>query len=559
MRSNRWAITPPVFIAFWFLINILPAGLAELTSDEGYYWFLTNALEWGYYDHPPMLALLVTIGTNIFPGELGVRLLNVLFSTAGLIILFRMIPEDPKLHRLAYLFILSIPLLNYLSILIFPDGPLLFFSLLFLYGYRRFLEREDVSAILLMGVAMGLMAYSKYHGALVVFFTILSNPRMLRSRAFYAASAVALVMFLPHLWWQYQHEFVTFRYHLAGRSRPPTVNHLIDYLAQQLFAIGPALIFVPFVVKVRDPFERALKFIAAGTLVFFLLTTLRGQVHIHWTSIALYPLVLLSVQYYHQRKRRLLLATLMPFAIAGVLMRVYFIYQIVPWNHQGIDFYHDRDLWAEDIRELAGNDAVLFFQDFRQAPLYTFYSGETGVALFPGGRRQSQYELWHYEDSLQTRPVTWIQYVPMGGTILPTRMGQDIHYVRIPAFASYYNLSMTTNLPDTVSAGRDSVPVRLVIHNHRDTPVTFPPNHLDESPRLLARIRRETERGKKQFVLFQRLARADTIPAGASRAYTVSLPVGELGEGEYTMEFGIGAHPLGMAYNSPVLTVQVTE
>ena len=337
------------------------------------------------------------------------------------------------------------------------------------------------------------------------------------------------------------------------------MNHLIDYLAQQLFAIGPALIFVPFVVKVRDPFERALKFIAAGTFVFFLLTTLRGQVHIHWTSIALYPLVLLSVQYYHQRKRRLLLATLMPFAIAGVLMRVYFIYQIVPWNHQGIDFYHDRDLWAEDIRELAGNDAVLFFQDFRQAPLYTFYSGETGVALFPGGRRQSQYELWHYEDSLQTRPVTWIQYVPMGGTILPTRMGQDIHYVRIPAFASYYNLSMTTNLPDTVSAGRDSVPVRLVIHNHRDTPVTFPPNHLDESPRLLARIRRETERGKKQFVLFQRFARADTIPAGASKAYTVSLPIGDLREGPYTMEFGIGAHPLGMAYNSPVLTVQVTE
>ena len=84
MRRFLRMVTPPIFIAFWFLINILPAGLAELTSDEGYYWFLANGLEWGYYDHPPMLALLVAIGTSIAPGELGVRLLNVVFSTLWL-------------------------------------------------------------------------------------------------------------------------------------------------------------------------------------------------------------------------------------------------------------------------------------------------------------------------------------------------------------------------------------------------------------------------------------------------------------------------------------------
>ena len=547
---------PPVFIAFWFLINILPAGLAELTSDEGYYWFLSSVLEWGYYDHPPMLALLVRIGTIIAPGELGVRLLNVVFSTAGLILLFKMIPDDPKLHRLAYLIILSIFMLSFLAIVVFPDGPLLFFSLLFLYGYRRFLEREGASAILLMGVAMALMAYAKYHGALVVVFTILSNPRMLRSRAFYAAGAVALILFLPHLWWQYQHEFVTFRYHLMGRSRSPTVTYVVDYFLRQLFAIGPALIFVPFVVKVRDPFERALKFIAAGTLLFFLVMTLRGVVEIHWTSIALYPLILLSVLYYSQRKRRLLVALTVPFIVAGLLVRVYLIYQIIPGNHQGVDYYHDRDLWAEDLRAVTGTDIVLFSRDYKEAPLYTFYAGQTGVALFPGDDRQSQYELWHYEDSLQTRPVTWVHAPFEGSTTLETRMGKDVHYWRIPAFASYYNLRMTTDVPDTLRAGRDSVPVRLVIHNHRSTPITFPPNHSDSTPQLFVRIRGATG---EQFVTFQRFARDDAIPAGELKGYTVSLPVGELDGEEYTMEFGIMAYPLGRAYNSPVITVQVTK
>jgi hypothetical protein len=245
-----------------------------------------------------------------------------------------------------------------------------------------------------------------------------------------------------------------------------------------------------------------------------------------------------------------------PFIVAGLLVRVYLIYQIIPGNHQGVDYYHDRDLWAEDLRAVTETDIVLFSRNYKEAPLYSFYAGQTGVALFPGDDRQSQYELWHYEDSLQTRPVTWVHAPFEGSTTLQTRMGQDVHYWRIPAFSSYYNLRMTTDLPDTIRVDRDSVPVRLVIHNHRDTPVTFPPNHSDSTPQLFARIRSATG---ERFVPFQRLTRDDTIPAGASMGYTVSLPVGGLGEGQYTMEFGIRAHPLGPAYNSPALTVQVTE
>jgi hypothetical protein len=557
LRSARFLVTPPIFIAFWFLINILPAGLAELTSDEGYYRFLATKLEWGYYDHPPMLPLLVALGTGLIPGELGVRLLNVVFSAAGLFLLFKMIPDDHRVHRLAYLIILSIPLLNYLSILVLPDGPLLLFGLLFLYGYRRFLEQEDVGAVLLMGVAMGLMAYSKYHGALVILFTILSNPRMLRSKAFWGAALIALVMFLPHLWWQYQHDFVTFQYHLGGRARAARASFIFDYVAQQLFAIGPALLFVPFVVKVHNPFERALKFIAAGTLVFFLLTTLRGAVHIHWTSIALYPLILLSVLYYSRRQHRLLLGVMGATATLGVLMRIYLIYQIVPQNHQGIDYYHDRDLWAEDVRALTGTDPVVFFRDYRRAGLYSFYSGEMGVALFPGDDRQSQYELWHYEDSLQTRSVTWVGSEPFGGSSnLSTRMDNGVIYWRTPMFASYYNIRMTTDLPDTIQAGQDSVPIQLTIHNHRMTPVTFPPNHTGGTPLLFVRIRGGTG---EHYLGLHSFAVDDKVPAKSSKVYRVVLPVDDLPQGRYTMEFGISADPLGNAYNTPAIIVQVTE
>ena len=80
---------PLPFLALWFLLAVIPGGLAELTSDEAYYWFYTTSLQWGYYDHPPFLALMIRAGTLLFPGELGVRFVTAALSTMGLLIVFK--------------------------------------------------------------------------------------------------------------------------------------------------------------------------------------------------------------------------------------------------------------------------------------------------------------------------------------------------------------------------------------------------------------------------------------------------------------------------------------
>ena len=79
---------PAFFLFFWFILNIIQVSLMELTSDEGYYWFYSQRLQWGYYDHPPLIAALIKAGCSLFPGELGVRFFNVVLSTAGLYLFF---------------------------------------------------------------------------------------------------------------------------------------------------------------------------------------------------------------------------------------------------------------------------------------------------------------------------------------------------------------------------------------------------------------------------------------------------------------------------------------
>jgi hypothetical protein len=199
------------FLLFWFVLNLLHVSLMELTSDEGYYWFYAQHLQWGYYDHPPMIAAMIKFGSLIFPGELGVRFFNVVFSTAGLYLFFRLLPEQFRTTTKTFLILLSAPLLHYLTFIVFPDGPLLFFSLLFLFVYKQFLQKQSLLLALLMGVSLVLMAYSKYHGALVLLFTVLANPKLLKSRYFYFALLIAAVFFIPHVWWQYQNGFPTFR------------------------------------------------------------------------------------------------------------------------------------------------------------------------------------------------------------------------------------------------------------------------------------------------------------------------------------------------------------
>src|SRR5271157_3992211 len=94
------------FVAFYFFLNIFQAGFTGLTSDEGYYWYLSTHLDWGYYDHPPLLALLINLGRRLFSGELGVRFFNVLIMSAGLIFLAEVIGEKEKQKYFLYFMII---------------------------------------------------------------------------------------------------------------------------------------------------------------------------------------------------------------------------------------------------------------------------------------------------------------------------------------------------------------------------------------------------------------------------------------------------------------------
>ena len=95
------------FLSLFFVINLLQSTYTGLLEDEAYYWVWSENLAWGYFDHPPMVAVFIWLGGLLFEGELGVRILSVLSFTFMLCFMWDII-EDKEKNRNVGLFLLLI-------------------------------------------------------------------------------------------------------------------------------------------------------------------------------------------------------------------------------------------------------------------------------------------------------------------------------------------------------------------------------------------------------------------------------------------------------------------
>lgn len=403
------------FMAGWFLLNLLQAAFTELNPDEAYYWAYSRELGWGYFDHPPMIALMIRIGSALLPGELGVRFVTVLFSTLSIWLLWLLAGKPRAKGDLDSLLLLfaAMPMLQVYAFVATPDSPLLFFTLLFFLVYERFLKTGTWTYTLLLGAVMAAMLYSKYHGILVIGFTALSNLKLLRQPRFYAASLFGALLFAPHLYWQFSNEFPSLRYHLLGRSEPFQPKDLYYYLLNQLLIFNPFIVYLLVVALVRrsaNPLpwraelQRGFRWIIYGFWLFFLLMVTRGHVEPHWLAVMSFPFLLLAYhrslgdERYRQRLQRLILTSFAVFA----LLRIAILDGVL---EDELRLFHERQ-WVYELKEEVGDAPVLFLNSFRDPSTYAFYTGAEGYALNTyDAARSNQYALWDWEKRLQGRRV----------------------------------------------------------------------------------------------------------------------------------------------------------
>jgi hypothetical protein len=441
-------------IGAWFIANLLQSIFTGLHSDESYYWMYSENLAWGYFDHPPMAAFFIHLGHLIFPGELGVRLFPILLSTTTFALILNELDEKEDLFFLS-VFILSFPLVHthIAGFLAIPDVPLLFFTLLFLILYRKFLQQPGARLSILLAVVIAAMIYSKYHAFLVVGFTVLSNLKLFRNKYFWLTVSLSILLLMPHAWWQIENGFPTFKYHLIERTKPFRLKYITDNLLNQLLMAGPITGILVFWklsrFKIKNDFDRALVFNILGFYIALFLLSFKNRIEAHWAAAVIpmlmlvtYPLIKTDVKIKRWFKRLAL-----PVIVLMLLYRVYLALDVIPnAGYTKITFYN-REAHALEIKEMAQGKKVGFFDNYAAASNYIFYTGDSAVLLSTPTYRFCQYDLWDDEKYAEGETVFAIQSKHLDPPNL-TRMatGQMKGFIEIEKFQSLKGVGITPQI-----------------------------------------------------------------------------------------------------------------
>jgi len=397
-----------VFYAAWFLVTLVQAAGTELFDDEAYYWVYSRFLDWGYFDHPPMIAVLIKLGTTILPGELGLRFFIVLMGTATIALIEYL--TQPKDIRLFFAIVLNMAVLQIGGIIAVPDVPLLFFTALFFIAYQAFEQKNTIITAVSLAIVIALLLYSKYHGILIIFFTILSNPSILTRWKSFLVILISVGLFMPHVIWQILHGLPSINYHLFERLSPPyKLSFTADYLLGQLLLTGPLvgwlIIWAALKNRYANATEKAMYWSLIGTYVLFFLSSFRSRTEANWTILLMAPLIVLSYQYLSQNKiKARWIYRLLPYSIALVLLvRIYMILDIQALPFMPKDEFHKNREWAAAIKKKANGLPVVFTNSYQRASKYWFYAGDTSFSLNTYRYRRSNYNFWPMEEQLQGR------------------------------------------------------------------------------------------------------------------------------------------------------------
>lgn len=186
-----------------------------LSYDESYYWDWSRHLDFGYYSKPPMVAWLIYLSVKAFGiSEFAVRLPALLCNTGTLALLyvFTFKHFGEYLAR-AHLFVLSfVPIFFVYSFVMTIDPPLLFFWALTLYTFTEYLLTPAYLWAILSGISLGLALLTKQTafllGVLLYLYLLIFERSLLKLKRTYLIFLIAGLLYLPNLYWNYQHSFV---------------------------------------------------------------------------------------------------------------------------------------------------------------------------------------------------------------------------------------------------------------------------------------------------------------------------------------------------------------
>lgn len=302
-RQERWLLLGTLVSTAWLCL-VMP-----VFAQEAYYWSYAQFPDLSYFDHPPMVAWLIWLGTSVFgDGVVGLRLGTLVCSVgAGWIGLLwlRQLQMEPWIRSAWLVCSMAMPMLAVSHFLTTPDPPLVFFWTATVYALWRARD-GGLGWWTLAGFAAGCSLLSKYAGAFLAVsgvLLLLADPAMRRQwlrPGPYLGVLVAAVTFLPVVVWNVSNDFESFRFQTEGRWSQAHLGWrwLGDYVGGQIGVVHPVIaLLLPAAcwwlgkrALQRDVPALWLLVLALPMPLFFLANSLFIQVKVNWLTPCFLPM-----------------------------------------------------------------------------------------------------------------------------------------------------------------------------------------------------------------------------------------------------------------------------
>jgi len=300
MNTSAWFWGLLALVTLW---KVYAGGKLGLIFDECYYWEWFVHPQACYFDHPPLTAWMIGAGHALLgQTPLGVRfwaiMSGILLALAGRILGAGMF--GPAAGNRAGILLLLAPIFAGNALLMTPDTllmPAWAFAILFAWKGSR--EAASPGWWIAAGVAAGIGMLSKYtmvlyYGALALLLLCSPGRRGKLLTGIILAAGVTLLFFLPVLWWNSQHAWVSFSHQLNHgfkNEHHTLVNfqNLTDYSAFLVVLVSPILglfCFRSASTRLSDERFRFLALFFWTVVLFFAFSAAKAHIEANWPMAA---------------------------------------------------------------------------------------------------------------------------------------------------------------------------------------------------------------------------------------------------------------------------------
>ncbi|EKS37604.1 glycosyltransferase family 39 protein [Afipia clevelandensis] len=304
-----------ITVAALVVLRLIAAAVTPLTFDEAYYWTWAKHLSGGYYDHPPMVAVVIRLGIMIAGDTgFGVRMVSTLLALPMSWAIYRaaqILFADARIAAASAIFLNATLMASVGTTIVTPDAPLIVAASFVLYTLAKVWQSGRGVWWLAVGVAVGCGLLSKYtalfFGAQILLWLLLMKDqrRWLASPWPYLGGVVAFAIFAPVILWNADHEWVSLIKQI-GRARVEGIT--LKYLGEMIptqFAFATPSVFILGVFglyalakgRARNAAGAALVSISVWMIfLYFVWHSLHARVEANWLG-PIYPAFAVAAAY----------------------------------------------------------------------------------------------------------------------------------------------------------------------------------------------------------------------------------------------------------------------